>query len=217
MIAPHQKRQLEAIGGDDGLSAGLRAVVTAGLLALQGDAALLAPVDQLHALVDKLAAVTGRRTPAGAWWAPTPDALPDPRTLDPAGSVIATPGAVLLCGTTGTLVVDLDEGKLTANNGQHEISAPIDLSDLVHPAALLPASLAGLAVAGPGRRELGLGLAIERCADDSVRISMQGVGAHGSINAAQIFAAELLALLARASRASAAARMQLEQSLQEVA
>ena len=48
LITPHQKQQIEAIGGDAGVSAGLRTAITAGLLALQGDCALIQPIDELR-------------------------------------------------------------------------------------------------------------------------------------------------------------------------
>ena len=213
LIHPHQREQIEAIGGDRGISAGLRDVVTAGLLALRGDAALIAPITELQAVADRLACITGRRTPAGAWWAPTSEAMPQPSELDQHGDVVVTPDAVGLLGD-GSIVVDLKAGTITANSSGHEIALPVELADLVHPAALLPATLAGLAAAGPGRRELGLGLAVERTAAGPCRLTLQGVGAMATPLAVQVFAAELLGLLARATRESAHARMALERQLQ---
>jgi hypothetical protein len=213
LVAPRQLQQITAIGGDRGLSAGLRDVVSAGLLALQGDCALIRPVSELHALADRLAQIQGRTTPAGAWWAPTREALPSPDQLDPAGAVLVTPQAVGLIAD-GAVVIDLEAGELAANLAGHEVNTPIDLQDLAGPAALLPASLAGLAGAGPGRRELGLGLAVERTADDLCRVTLQGIGARCAPDTAQTFAAELLGLVARATRASAVARQQLNRQLE---
>ncbi len=213
LVAPHQLQQLQAIGGDRGLSAGLRDVVSAGLLALQGDCALIRPVAELHALAERLAQIQGRTTPAGAWWAPTREALPSPDQLDPAGAVLVTPQAVGLIAD-GAVVIDLEAGELAANLAGHEVNTPIDLQDLAGPAALLPASLAGLAGAGPGRRELGLGLAVERTADDLCRVTLQGIGARCAPDTAQVFAAELVGLVARATRASAVARQQLNRQLE---
>jgi hypothetical protein len=214
LIHPHQREQIEAIGGDRGISAGLRDVVTAGLLALRGDAALIAPIEELQTLAYQLARITGRTTPAGAIWAPTPEAMPQPSELDPTGAVVATPGAVGLLGD-GAVVIDMKNGTITTNSGGHEISVPVELGDLVHPVALLPATLAGLAAAGPGRRELGLGLAVERTGDGLCRVTLQGVGVSATPQAAQTFAAELLGLIARATRQSAAARVALERQLQQ--
>ncbi len=188
-------------------------MVSAGLLALQGDCALIRPVSELHALADRLAQIQGRTTPAGAWWAPTREALPSPDQLDPAGAVLVTPQAVGLIAD-GAVVIDLEAGELAANLAGHEVNTPIDLQDLAGPAALLPASLAGLAGAGPGRRELGLGLAVERTADDLCRVTLQGIGARCAPDTAQTFAAELLGLVARATRASAVARQQLNRQLE---
>lgn len=214
MVMPHQKQQIEAIGGDRGISAGLRDVISAGLLALRGDCALIAPIQELQAVADRLACITGRRTPAGAWWAPTSEAMPQPSELDEHGDVVATVSAVGLLGD-GSIVFDLKAGAITANSGGHELSLPVELGDLVHPAALLPATLAGLATAGPGRRELGLGLAVERTGDGLCRVTLQGVGASTTPTAAQTFAAELLGLIARATRQSAAARIALERQLNQ--
>ena len=193
----------------------MRDVITAGLLALQGDCALLAPVDELRDLADRLARIQGRRTPSGAWWAPTRDALPAPEDLEPGGAVLVTPKAVALIAD-GAVVVDLEAGNITGTLAGHEVNAPIDLSELAGPAALLPASLAGLAAAGPGRRELGLGLAVERTPDNLCRVTLQGIGARCSADVAQTFAAEVVGLVARAARASCATRLQLEHALQEV-
>jgi hypothetical protein len=213
LVAPHQLQQIEAIGGTEGISSGLRTVVSAGLLALQSDVALLQPVEDLQSLVDRLAKITGRTTPAGAWWAPTREALPTVDQLDPAGAVLAMPRAVTLL-TDGTVTVDLANSEITASLDGHEVTTAFDLHDLAAVAALLPAALAGLAGAGPGRRDLGHGLAVERTQDDLCRISLRGIGARCAPDVAQTFAAELLALQARAHRASAQTRQQLNRTLQ---
>jgi hypothetical protein len=193
-------------------------VVTAGLLALQGDCALIRPIDELRDLASRLARIQGRRTPAGAWWAPTPEALPSHEELDSGGAVLVMPRSVgLVAG--GALVIDLEAGVITASNNDSpdsQINAQIDLGDLVAPAAVLPAALTGLAIAGPGRRELGLGLAIERTGDGLCWLTLRGVGARCDAQLAHCFAAELLGLVARSARASFATRQQLEQALAEV-
>ena len=213
LVAHHQLEQIQAIGGSKGISAGLRTTVTAGLLALRSDVALLQPVDELNALVEKLAAITGRTTPAGAWWAPTREALPSPDQLDPAGAVLVMPRAVSLV-TNGTVTVDLENSELAASEAGHEISVPFDLHDLAAVAALLPAALAGLGIAGPGRRDVGHGLVVERTDGDQCRFRLKGVGASCEPDVAQTFAAELLSLQARAQRASAQTRQQLNRALE---
>jgi len=213
MIPEHQLQQIAAIGGDRGVSAGLRDTIAAGLLALQGDSALIAPVSELHELADRLAKIQGRTTPAGAWWAPTREALPTVDQLDPQGAVLAMPRAVTLL-TDGTVTVDLANSEITASLDGHEVTTAFDLHDLAAVAALLPAALAGLAGAGPGRRDLGHGLTVERTQDDLCRISLRGIGARCAPDVAQVFGAELLALQARAHRASAQTRQQLNRALQ---
>lgn len=218
LIPEHQKQQITALGGEAGVSAGLRDVVTAGLLALQGDCALIRPIDELRDLASRLARIAGRRTPAGGWWAPTPEALPSHEELDSGGAVLVMPQSVgLVAG--GALVIDLEAGVITASNNDStdsQINARIDLGDLVAPAAVLPAALTGLAIAGPGRRDLGLGLAIERTGDNLCRLTLQGVGPSCDAQLAHCFASELLGLVARSARASFATRQQLEQALAEV-
>jgi hypothetical protein len=213
LVPPHQLEQIASIGGDRGLSAGLRDVVSAGLLALQGDCALIRPVSELHALADRLAQIQGRITPAGAWWAPSRAALPSPDQLDPQGAVVVTPRAVgLIAG--GAVVIDLDNNELTATLAGNEVTVPFDLHDLAAVAALLPAALAGLAAAGPGRRDVGHGLAVERTSGDLCRVTLKGIGASCEPDVAQTFAAELLALVARTARASAQTRMELNRALE---
>jgi len=215
-VSEHQAQQIAAIGGAEGFSAGLRTVTTAGLLALQSDAALLQPVSELLALSDRLATVTGRRTPAGAHWCPTGESLPPREALDPHGAVVCMPQSVgVLAGDTA-LVVDLGEALIVARQGDQETTVSVDLQELAGPAALLPASLAGLALAGPGRRDLGGGLAVERTGSDQLRLSLQGLGVNIPPDIGQIFAAELCSLVARSATASIAARLELERTLQEV-
>jgi hypothetical protein len=214
LVSSDQLETITAIGGDRGVSAGLRDVVGAGLLALQGDVALLAPIDQLQRLADQLALIQGRRTPTGAWWAPTNEALPSPEQLDPSGAVLVTPQAVCLIGD-GCLLVDLQVGRILANRGGHETSIPIDLTELVNPAALLPPSMAGLAAAGAGRRELGLGLSVERLPSNAVMLGLQGCGPLCDPNHALAFSSELLGLICRETARSVATREQLNRQLQE--
>lgn len=127
--------------------------------------------------------------------------------------MLVTPGAVGLIGD-GCLIVDLGVGEIGANIGGHEVKASIDLNELAGPAALLPASLAGLAMAGPGRRDLGHGLTAERTADDLFRITLQGVGCRCCPALAQTFAAELAGLVARSTHQAALTRQALNRVLE---
>jgi hypothetical protein len=212
-IPQHQREQIAAFAGDRGLSAGLRDVIAAGLLVmLPVDVAPLAPVDELQQLADRLARIQGRRTPAGAWWAPASAALPSAESLDPGGAVLVTPQQVALIAD-GSVMVDLAAGEITITHAVNEARVSIDLSDLAGPAALLPAALAGLAATGPGRRDLGLGLAVERTAENLCRVTLQGISAGCSPDIATTFAAELVGLMARSARASFDTREALERQV----
>jgi hypothetical protein len=214
-IPQHQREQIAAFAGDRGLSAGLRDVITTGLLVMLPAAAPSQPTAELRELANRLARIQGRRTPAGAWWAPTAAALPAAEDLEPGGAVLVTPRQVALIAG-GSVMVDLVAGQITVSDAGHESRVSIDLSELAAPAALLPIALAGLAEAGPGRRELGLGLAVERTSDDICRLSLQGVAVRCSPDVATTYAAELLGLMARSARLSFDTREALEQALAEV-
>jgi hypothetical protein len=215
-IPQHQREQIAAFAGDRGLSAGLRDVIASGLLVLSPvDAAPPPPADELRDLADRLARIQGRRTPSGAWWAPTREALPAPEDLEPGGAVLVTPRQVALIAD-GSVLVDLAAGEISAAHTGHESRASVEINDLAGPVALLPAALAGLAAAGPGRRDLGLSLAVERTTDNLCRLSLQGIGARCSVDIAATYAAELLGLMARSARASFDTRQQLEQAFQGV-
>jgi hypothetical protein len=126
LIPEHQLQQITAIGGDRGVSAGLRETISAGLLALAGDAALLAPVEELQALVTRLSFIQGRRTGSGALWCPDGcQSLPPAEGLNPAGEVVATPDAVALLAGCCALVVDLGEGLILAREGGREVSSHV--------------------------------------------------------------------------------------------
>jgi hypothetical protein len=214
-IPQHQREQIAAFAGDRGLSAGLRDVIAAGLLVMLPDAAPSQPTDELRELADRLARIQGRRTPAGGWWAPTAAALPAAEDLEPGGAVLVTPRQVALIAG-GSVMVDLVAGQITVRDADHESRVSIDLSELAAPAALLPAALAGLAATGPGRRDLGLGLAVERTPDHVCRLSLQGVAVRCSPDIATTYAAELLGLMARSARLSFDTRLQLERQVAEL-
>ncbi len=215
-ISQHQRQQIETIGGDRGLSGGLREVVTAGLLALTCDVALLSPVDELQQLVTRLSFITGRRTGSGAWWCPDNQALPPTEQLNPVGDVIATPDAVALITGSAAVVVDLADGLLVARENGREVTAEVDLAQLMAPACLLPAAVAGLANSGrTGRRELGAGLVLELTGSGAFRLSVQGHGATAPDELVMGFAAELLSLITRSMAKSAAVRRQLNEQLNQ--
>lgn len=214
LIPEHQKQQIEAIGGAAGVSAGLRDVVTAGLLALQGDAALLAPVAELQALVTRLSFVTGRRTPAGALWAPTDQALPPPEGLNPAGEVVATVGAVALITKTAAFVVDLGEGTILSRENGKEISSPVCLGTLLPLAANIAPALCQLRDNGPGRLQLADAVHLERTGSGAVRLSAQGHGVIAPVEVVLGFAAELLSLATRSAAKSVAVRESLNRALE---
>lgn len=216
LIAPHQREQIEAIGGDRGLSAGLRDVVGAGLLALQADMALLAPVDELQQLVTRLSFITGRRTGSGAWWCPTNPALPPADQLNPVGDVVATVDAVALIADNAAVVVDLGEGLIVARENGREISSQCCLGSIMPLAASVAPAICRLGDSGPGRVQLDPTVTLERTGTGAVRLSAQGVGVIVPVEVVLSFAAELLSLCARSAAKSVAVREALERQVAEV-
>jgi hypothetical protein len=215
-VPQRQLDQITAIGGDRGVSAGLRDTIGAGLLALQGDAALLAPVDELHRLITRLSFISGRRTPSGALWCPDGcQSLPPPEGLNPAGEVIATPTAVALIAATSTFVVDLDEELILVNENGRAISAPIALGSLMPLASNIAPAIMHLS-SGQGRVQLDSAVTVERSGSGAVRLSAQGLGVIAPVEVALGFGAELLSLCVRSAARSIATREALNRQLQEV-
>ena len=218
MVPAEHRQQLANIGGRDGISSGLRLAVAAGLAALDGQSpSLQAAVDHLDHLADQLASVSGRRTPSGAWWAPTQASAPEPDQLDPVGAVVATPNGVVLIAADAVLAVDLQVGLVSAIEDGEEQAVPADVQALAAPIALVLPSLIGLSSAGPGQRELGCGLAIERTAADLVAITLGSLGPLVPADVAWQWAAEMSALLSRSLSRSVRLRSELERQLAEVA
>ncbi len=215
MVSEHQRQQIEAIGGERGLSAGLREVVTAGLLAMSCDVALLAPVDELQQLVTRLSFITGRRTASGAWWCPDNRALPPTEQLNPVGDVIATRDGVALLAGSCAVVVDLGEGLILAREAGREISSQVCLGSLMPLAANIAPAILRLSD-GPGRVPLDPTVTLERSGTGAVRLSAQGVGVSAPVEVVLSFGAELLSLAARSAARSVATREQQERQLQEV-
>lgn len=214
LIPADHLEQVAAIGGSRGLSAGVRDTIAAGLLALRGDAAMLAPIGELHKLADKLATITGRTTPSGAIWAPTEEALPPVEMLDPSGAVVVTPQAVGLLAGAGALVIDMEAGAVIVRGDGGELQQPLELADLAELAAMLPAVLQALARQAGGVR-IACGLLAERTGTGSFRLSLQGVGPSCEPDVAFMFAAEVVALFARRVACTIRTRQQLEQALQQ--
>jgi hypothetical protein len=210
--------QLQQLGGPDGVSCGLRLVVATGLAALDGQSPSLSEaVDHLHRVAAELASITGRRTPAGAWWAPSEAAAPEPDQIDARGDVVVAPHGVALVAGAAALSVDFQAGQLGVVDAGRELVGAIDVQLLAPAVALIAPALLGLAAAGPGRRELGCGLAIERLGNNEVAITLQGIGPVVPAAVAWQWAAEMLSLVARGFAASVATRCDLERQLQEVA
>lgn len=215
MIPPDHLQAIAKISGNDGMSAGLRAVVAAGLAVLQGDApATLAAVDELDRLADRLASITGRRTPSGAWWAPNDAAMPERTQLAPQGDVVASPNRVVLAGASGALMVDLNHQAMEAQDPMHAASQPVDLHQLIGLAVLLPAAIIRLANTGPGREEVADGLTVERRDSGSIVFNLRGVITTSTVAPALQFCSELLSLATRGIQSAVDIRAALDRQLQ---
>lgn len=166
--------------------------------------------------MQRLSTVTGRRTPCGAWWAPSPEALPDPAALK-VGEVVATPLALSLVGEAGSLTIDAESGAITLIDSS-DVAAELTLQSLAELSALIQPSLIGLSRGGPDRRELGpCGLVLIRRADGAVGLELAGHSIVIPARGAWLLAAELAGLTARALAASVEIRQQLDAQLAEVA
>jgi hypothetical protein len=216
LIEPHQLEAITAIGGDRGVSAGLRDVVALGLAAVDSDAALLLPVDQLRAMADRLDRVTGRKLPSGAWWAGCDAAMPQPAQLDRSGDVVVSPGRVVLAGEAGAIMADAGGRQLAAQDNDRHSSQPVELAELAGVAGMLSAGLVRLAQSGPGRIELGCGLTLERLEAGPGRLTLHGVGVVATMPALWMFAAEITALVAGGISEGIEIRSRLNAQLAEV-
>lgn len=215
LLPPEHVAAIRRLGGDEGVSSGLRLVVAAGLSAIAGgDAAVGDAVDELAGLVDRLAAVTGRRTPSGAWWCPSDAALPDRNRLAADGAVVAAERRVVLAGASGALMVDMQHCALEAQNGSNTATQPLELRELVSIAALLPAALVRLSNNGPGHEQLMEGFTVARLDTGNVRFVLHHLPVESSGIAALSFSAELLGLVARAVGDGIAVRERLNRQLE---
>ena len=178
---------------------------------------LLDEIEALEATCEQLGRISGRRTTAtGCWWAATPAALPPADLLGDA-DLVALPDGLLLIGGPSTLSIDLGQGQIAAVDGSAgEVSAAIELQQLLPAAALVAPALLGLGAAGPGRRELGCGLTLERLASGAVRIALGGIGPTVPAGVAWQWCAELSGLCARSLNTAVELRQTLDRQLLEV-
>jgi hypothetical protein len=216
LITAEHLAAVSAIGGERGVSAGLRDVVALGLAAVDSDAALLLPVDQLRAIADRLERITGRKLPSGAWWAGCDAAMPGPQHLHRHGDTVVSPGRVVLAGEAGALMADAGGRQLAAQDGERHASQPVELAELAGVAGMLTAGLVRLAQTGPGRIELGCGLMLERLDAGPGRVSLHSVGVVASMPALWTFAAELTGLVAAGISEGIEIRSRLNAQLAEV-
>ena len=215
-VAPEQRAAVEALAQPgESLSNVGRRVIAAGLAALENghDPELL----EVFASLERLSAISGRRTPAGAYWCPTPETLPDPQILR-SGDVIATRSGLVVVGPNSTLTLDIETTAAVVVEGDgSEVGAPLPLEALLEASALAQSALIGLARGGGDRRAMGTsGLVLERRADGQVRIALGGAGVVVPIGAAWVWAAELASLAARALQQSCELRAALDRRLEVV-
>jgi hypothetical protein len=219
LVEPGHRDLIVALGGEQGVSAGLRLIVAAGAAATRSPSSpVLQELDALRGLADRLAGVLGRQTPSGAWWAPSDDAMPPPELLADTGDVVASPERVVLAGApaagvVGALALDLTAWRLELQEGERVASVAMELGQFAPLATMFGPALVQLAASGPSVVELTLGVSLRRQASGMVRAELNGVGAVVSATAALSFAAEAVSLLARHVEASANARAALEASL----
>lgn len=176
-------------------------------------------VRRLEQTAARIGQITGHRSNAtGCWFAATPEAIPDPALLD-ACDLVALPAGLMLFGGPASLAVDMAEGRISAVDlASGEVHAAIDSAQLLNSAAMALPSLLQLAhLDGPGARDLGNGLRLERLPNLALRVTLGGVGPIVSPAIGWQWAAELSALAVRAMGRSVAQRLDLERALQEVA
>lgn len=172
--------------------------------------------DELHQL-RRTTATIGRlggvaSTATGCWWSESIDDLPRPELLDVC-DLIAMPLRVMLLSEGGSLTVDLAAGFVVAVD-----PAGVDTAVQVEPSLLLGAGANALPAlclmaqtGGPDRRELGLGLTVERLPDGRLRVLLNGIGPVMEPALGWRWAAELAALAVRGLIGSADRRLALEQ------
>jgi hypothetical protein len=134
--------------------------------------------------------------------------------MNPVGEVVVTPTAAALITRTAALVVDLDEGLILARENGREISSHVCLGSLLPLAANIAPAICRLSDSGPGRVQLDSTVLMERTGTGAVRLSAQGLGVTAPVEVVLSFAAELLALCARAAAKSVAVREALNRQLE---
>jgi len=135
------------------------------------------------------------RTPAGSYWAATPDRMPEAMAL---GEMVATPIGVVARLWGGTLAVDMEEQQLQllAESGKGW-AVPIGRKGLAQLTPAWAGALIPLATSHPGDVfKLPLGLALERDGDGGLAVT--GGGIRLGLTAAEAFqiSGELASLLA---------------------
>jgi hypothetical protein len=195
-------------------SANLREVVSVGVQTMKGQPLAPQAVADLRRIVDRLEALTAR-TPTGAWWAPTPEAMPSPDLLEPFDLVVM-PVGLLLVAPNAALSFDMQEATCTLQGANHgALTIGCEPRDLIHLAAqFLPAVLQQ--AHEPTACELPLGMVLQHGSDDVIRLTLEGLPITLPLDLALAMAAELSSLAARSVSATMQRRVALEQALQEV-
>jgi hypothetical protein len=200
-------------------SATVAELLALGMDALQRpEIQLVDEVRRLEQTAARIGQVTGFRSNAtGCWFAPTPAAIPDPALLD-ASDLVALPAGLLLFGGPSSLCLDMDEQRISAFDlSAGEVHSSVDSAQLLNSAALaLPALLQLAHLDGPGVRDLGNGLMLQRLPSLALRVSLNGIGPTVTPAIGWQWAAELAALSVRAMGKSVAQRIDLERALQGV-
>jgi len=128
-----------------------------------------AQVQRLEELAARWPGATGR-TPAGSYWAATPDRMPEALAL---GEMVATPIGVVARLWGGTLAIDMDEQQLQllAENGK-AWAVPIDRKSLAQLTPAWAGALIPLATSEPGDVfKLPLGMTLERDGDGGLFVT----------------------------------------------
>lgn len=160
LVDPGHRDLIVALGGEQGVSAGLRLIVAAGAAATRSPSSpVLQELDALRGLADRLAGVLGRQTPSGAWWCPSDDCWPAPELLSADGDVVSSPKRVVLAGSVvggvaGALAVDLETWRLEAQQSDRVASVALELGTFAPLVGTIAPGLIQLAATGPGPVEL---------------------------------------------------------------
>jgi hypothetical protein len=170
-----------------------------------------AQLQRLEELAARWPGAAGR-TPAGSYWAATPDRMPEALAL---GEMVATPAGLVARLWGGSFTLDMEEQQLQllAENGK-AWAVPIDRKSL---AQLVPAwagALIPLATSEPGAVfKLPLGLALERDGDGGLFVTGGGIRLGLTAGEAFQISGELASLLASRLRHEGERAMALNAAL----